>query len=170
MIEHLEFSNLHLKAVRQPEDPTLPVCGLSPSERSNAKKNTGKIPQVFDHSQSIFQTSQNRSPKDLNRNFKPCKAEGKTGLHHFPGKSRNMGGRLLTCDGRPHSPWIKFLSRKTVVGSALLVRYAAHIAEINKITSSIQTNPTNNKKTVLPTLCGRDWTFRVECDSPRKFI
>jgi hypothetical protein len=146
MIENLEFEILYLKADRRPEDPAQPVCDPSPTERSNKKKTAGRIPQVLDLGQSVFQTSPNSSPIDLNRNLKLCKPNCKPVIHPFPGKSRNMDGRLLTCDGRPHSPWIKFLSRKTVVGSAFLVRYAAHIAELIKNTSTIQTNPTNNKK------------------------
>ncbi len=147
MIENLEFELLHLKADRRAEDLALPICDPSLLERSNRKKAEGKITQGFDHSQSIFQTSPKRTSTDFKRNLKQVKAELDSDSHPFPRKNRNMGGGLLTCDGRPHSPWIKFLSRKSVVGSALLVRYAAHIAEIFTTTSFIQTKiKTNSKK------------------------
>ena len=143
MIENLEFEILHLKADRRAEDPALPICGPSPLERSNRKKAEGKITQGFDRSQSIFQTSPKRTSTGFKPNLKQVKAELDSDSHPFPGKTRNMGGGLLTCDGRPHSPWIKFLSRKSVVGSAPLVRYAAHIAEIFKTTSTTHSNKSN---------------------------
>ena len=148
MIENLEYELLHLKADRRAEDLALPICDPSPLERSNRKRAEGKITQGFDQSQSNLQTSPNRTSAGFKRNLKQVKAELDSDPHPFPEKSRNMDGRLLTCDGRPHSPWIKFLSRKSVVGSALLVRYAAHIAEIIMTTSFSQKKiKTNSKKT-----------------------
>ena len=151
MIENSEFKILHLKAYRQAEDPALPVCNPFPPERSNTIKTAGRIPRISLRSQSIFQTSQNRTQVDLNRNFNPVKAEVKAAFTRNQRKSRNMGGRLLTCDARPHSPRIKFLSWKTVVGSGLLVRYAAHIAEISTTTSFNQTKEKTNKKIKVKT-------------------
>lgn len=58
MIENLESEILHLKAVRRPVDPALPVCDFSPAERSNTKKADGRIPQFPGHGQFVLQTSQ----------------------------------------------------------------------------------------------------------------
>ena len=129
MIENLEFEILHLKADRRAEDPALPICDPSPLERSNRKKTAGKIPQAFDRSQSIFKNPKNRLSEKVCRKVTLCQPNCKPVIHPFPGKSRNMGGRLLTCDASPHSPWSIVSSRKSVVGAGLLVRYAAHIAE-----------------------------------------
>ncbi len=143
MIENLEFKILHLKADGRPKDPASRVYDPSTSEHSNPKKIARRIPRICDRSQPRFQKTENGTSTDLNRNLNLIQAELKAAYSQKQGKSRNLGGVLLTCDGRPHSPWIKFLSRKTVVGSALLVRYAAHIAELIKNTSSIQTNYKN---------------------------
>ena len=51
-----------------------------------------------------------------------------------------MGGVSFTCDARPHSPRINFLSWKPVVGSGLLVHFSAPIVELITTTSSIKTN------------------------------
>jgi hypothetical protein len=143
MIENLEFKILHLKADGCHEDPVLRVHGPSTAERSNQKKAAGRIPRFSDRSQPSFPKFENSTSTDFKRNLKQLKSEFDSDSHVFHGKSRNMGGGLLTCDASPHSPWINFLSRKTVVGAGLLVRYAAHIAELIKHTSSIQTNIKN---------------------------
>ena len=143
MIKHFEFQILHLKAASRLEDPALLIWTPSTIERSNSRRAAGRIPQTLNSTQSHFPTSKKRTPTSFNQNLNLVKAEGKAGLHENRGISRNMGGRLLTCDGRPHSPRIKFLSRKAVVGSALLVRYATHITEIFKITTPIDSNNSN---------------------------
>src|SRR5581483_10820977 len=146
MIENLEFWILHLKAGRRAEDPALRICAPSPLERSSTKKIAGKIPQVSNRSQSIYKNPKNRPSEKVSRKVTLVQPNCKPVIHPFQGKTRNMGGILFTCDARPHSPWSIVSSRKSVVGSGLLVHFAAHIAELIKNTSLIQTNPTNIKK------------------------
>jgi hypothetical protein len=151
MNEQFEFQILHLKGDYCPEDFPLASCSPSTSELSNPSQAAQKIPQTLNGSQLNFTIHQKSATTHLNRNFNLLKAERDSESHPFSRISRNMGGRLLTCDARPHSPWIKFLSRKAVVGSGLLVRYAAHIAGLVKTTSFIQTNVKTNSKTKVKT-------------------
>jgi hypothetical protein len=133
MIGNLEFEFLHLKADRRPEDPALSVSGTSPIEHSNPRKTTGRIPHISNPVQSVFQSSENRTPAGFNRDLKPCKAERESDSHPFPEKSCDMGGVSFPRDASPHSPWIKVDLRKLLVGAGLLVHYAAHIAEKTRI-------------------------------------
>jgi hypothetical protein len=143
MNELFGFQILHLKGDCFPEDFVLASCYPSTSELSNPSQSTRRIPQTLNASQFNFTIHQKIATTSFNRNLNLLKAEGKTALPEKQRKSRNMGGGFLTCDARPHSPRIKFLSWKAVVGSGLLVRLAAHIAEISKPTSFIYSNKSN---------------------------
>jgi hypothetical protein len=146
MNEFFRFENLHLKGDYCPEDFVHASCSLSTTQNKIPSQSARRIPQILNASQLNFTIHQKSTTSHLNRNLNLLKAERDSESHPFSGLSRNMGGRLLTCDARPHSPWIKFLSRKTVVGSGLLVRYAAHIAGLVKTTSFIQNQVKTNKK------------------------
>jgi len=143
MNELFGFQILHLKGDCFPEDFVLASCYPSTSELSNPSQSTLRIPQTLNSSQLIFTIHQKSATARFNRDLNLLKAERDSDSHLFSGNSRNMGGCFLTCDARPHSPWINFLSRKAVVGSGLLVRLAAHIAEISKPTSFIYSNKSN---------------------------
>jgi hypothetical protein len=151
MTQQFEFQILHLKGDYCPEVFAPASCSPSTSELSNPSQAAQKIPQTLNGSQLNFTIHQKSTTTHLNWNLNLLKAERDSESHSFSGKSRNMGGRLLTCDARPHSPWIKFLSSKAVVGSGLLVRYAAHIAGIITTTSFTQTNIKAKSKTKIKT-------------------
>jgi len=143
MNELFEFRILHLKGDYFPEDFVHASCYPSTSELSNPSQSNQRIPQTLNASQLNFTIHQKSATTHLNRNLNLVKAECDSDSHSFSGNSRNMGGCFLTCDARPHSPWIKFLSRKAVVGSGLLVRLAAHIAALIKATSNFPPKSNN---------------------------
>jgi hypothetical protein len=143
MNELFGFQILHLKGDCFPEDFVLASCYPSTSELSNPSQSTRRIPQTLNASQFNFTIHQKSATARFNRNLNLLKAERDSDSHLFSGNSRNMGGCFLTCDARPHSPWINFLSRKAVVGSGLLVRLAAHIAALIKATSNFKPKSNN---------------------------
>ena len=104
MIEKLEFEILHLKADRQPEDPSLPIRYSSTNEHSNPRSAASRIDQALNPSQSVLRNSQNRPSKKLTQRLSQSKHGSKTGLQSNEEKSRNVGGLLFTCDASPHSP------------------------------------------------------------------
>jgi len=138
MIENLEQQKTSLMALKRPIAALSPVPVSSTSEHLNLNSSRGKIPQAFDLIQPIFQKFENRPSTDLSGRLTLIQPESKTALPKKSRNSRNMGGDSFTCDASPHSPCIKFDDRKTGVGAGLLVHNAAHIAEINKNSSSIQ--------------------------------
>jgi len=138
MIENLEQQKTSLTALKRPIAALSPVPVSSTSEHLNLNSSRGKIPQAFNVIQPIFQKFENSPSTDLSRKLTLIQPEGKTALPKNQIKSRNMGGESFTCDASPHSPCIKFDDRKTGVGAGLSVHNAAHIAEINKNSSSIQ--------------------------------
>ncbi len=143
MNELFGFQILHLKGDCFPEDFVLASCYPSTSELSNPSQSTLRIPQTLNSSQLIFTIHQKSATARFNRDLNLLKAERDSDSHLFSGNSRNMGGCFLTCDARPHSPWINFLSRKAVVGSGLLVRLAAHIAALIKDISNFPPKSNN---------------------------
>jgi hypothetical protein len=138
MIENLEQQKTSLTALKRTIAALSPVPVSSTSEHLNLNSSHAKIPQAFNVIQPVFQKSENNLSADLGRKLTLIQPKGKTGLPKKPENSRNMGGDSFTCDASPHSPCIKFDDRKTGVGAGLLVHNAAHIAEINKNSSSIQ--------------------------------
>ncbi len=138
MIEYLEFSNLHLKADRLAEDPIVPICSSSKTNHSNSDS----LPRI-----SAPSSTRSELVFDLSKTLSGA----------LNGLNRNEN-QLLILFGRKAAIWAAFCSpatsaptpsgslcdgRKEVVGAGFLVHLAAHIAELNKNTSSIQSNIKN---------------------------
>jgi len=155
---------LHLKAFSLSEALKRALCCSLILESLISKELDGRITHVLKHDPPDSPSSQNGVPNYLTRSLNLLKAEVDSDSHPFPGKSRNMGGVSFTCDASPHSPWSIFSSRKSGVGAGLLVHLTAHIAELEKTTSSTKTNiktqPLNTSSTLLnfSVFGGFSWT------------
>ena len=147
MIEHLEFSNLHLKADRRVEDPAGPICTLSKPNHSNSDS----LPRISAHSsvhsepvlglqklKAILKAALSGTLIRLNRNVTLIQVL-------FQRKAAMWAAFCSPATPAPTPPVSLCEYRNTVVGAGLLVHYGAHIAELIKNTYSIQTNPTNIK-------------------------